>query len=170
VALRIPITSTSAGEEFFQHRLPLDRSSMTNWRMARNVCSAVAGELAGRNQDWRDEARRSRPRHRRYHGAAEDITFPTDAKLLNRAREKLVKLAKSWAWRYGSLTRRSGKFALIQHQRYAHCQAVQARQPVSAQAQDLSRRVSGTLPARSTAPPGLRPHSLSPEPGAARTC
>jgi len=25
-----------------------------------------------------------------------NITFPTDAKLLNRAREKLVKLAKSW--------------------------------------------------------------------------
>ena len=32
-----------------------------------------------------------------------NITFPTDAKLLNRAREKLVKLAKGSAWGYGSL-------------------------------------------------------------------
>ena len=36
-----------------------------------------------------------------------NITFPTDAKLLNRAREKLVKLAKGSAWGYGSPTRGS---------------------------------------------------------------
>ena len=49
-----------------------------------------------------------------------DVMFPTDAKLLNRAREKLVRLAK----RHGVVLRQSyarvGKFALIQHQRYAH--------------------------------------------------
>jgi hypothetical protein len=45
---------------------------------------------------------------------------PTDAKLLNRAREKLVRLAQL----HGVALRRSfarvGKFALVQHQRYAH--------------------------------------------------
>src|SRR5207248_5816483 len=49
-----------------------------------------------------------------------NVTFPTDAKLLNRAREKLVRLAQ----RHGVSLRQSyarvGKFALIQHQRYAH--------------------------------------------------
>ena len=49
-----------------------------------------------------------------------NVTFPTDAKLLNRAREKLVRLAQ----RHGVALRQSyarvGKFALIQHQRYAH--------------------------------------------------
>jgi transposase, IS5 family len=48
------------------------------------------------------------------------VMFPTDAKLMHRAREKLVKLAK----RQGVVLRQSfervGKYALIAHQRYAH--------------------------------------------------
>src|SRR6266853_2374406 len=66
------------GEEFFQHRLPLDRSSMTHWRhrMGEERLQAVAGEPGSCNQDWRNEARRSRPRHCRYHGAAEEHYLP----------------------------------------------------------------------------------------------
>src|SRR6201984_1937018 len=49
-----------------------------------------------------------------------NVMFPTDARLLNRAREILVRLAK----RHGVALRQSyarvGKFALIKHQRYAH--------------------------------------------------
>jgi len=49
-----------------------------------------------------------------------NVMFPTDARLMNRAREKLVRLAKH----HGVILRQSyarvGKFALIQHQRYAH--------------------------------------------------
>src|SRR5205085_11265940 len=49
-----------------------------------------------------------------------NITFPTDAKLLNRAREKLVKLAKKLGVELRQSYTRVGKFALIKHQRYAH--------------------------------------------------
>lgn len=49
-----------------------------------------------------------------------NITFPTDAKLLNRAREKLVKLAKKLGVELRQSYTRVGKFALIRHQRYAH--------------------------------------------------
>src|SRR5947207_61466 len=49
-----------------------------------------------------------------------NITFPTDAKLLNRAREKLVTLAKQLGVELRQSYTRVGKFALIQHQRYAH--------------------------------------------------
>jgi IS5 family transposase len=49
-----------------------------------------------------------------------NVTFPTDAKLLNRAREKLVKLAKRLGVELRQSYTRVGKFALIQHQRYAH--------------------------------------------------
>ena len=49
-----------------------------------------------------------------------NITYPTDAKLLNRAREKLVKLAKEFGVELRQSYTRVGKFALIQHQRYAH--------------------------------------------------
>jgi IS5 family transposase len=49
-----------------------------------------------------------------------NVTFPTDAKLLNRAREKLVRLAKIHGVDLRQSYARVGKFALIQHQRYAH--------------------------------------------------
>jgi hypothetical protein len=49
-----------------------------------------------------------------------NVTFPTDAKLLNRAREKLVRLAKLRGVALRQSYARVGKFALIQHQRYAH--------------------------------------------------
>src|SRR5258708_38937360 len=49
-----------------------------------------------------------------------NITFPTDAKLVNRAREKLVKLAKRLGVKLRQSYARVGKIELIQHQRYAH--------------------------------------------------
>ena len=49
-----------------------------------------------------------------------NVMFPTDAKLLNRAREKLVRLAKLRGVALRQSYARVGKFALIQQQRYAH--------------------------------------------------
>ena len=46
--------------------------------------------------------------------------FPTDAKLLHRAREKLVALARKTGLDLRQSYTRVGKFALIKHQRYAH--------------------------------------------------
>ena len=46
--------------------------------------------------------------------------FPTDARLLHRAREILVRLAKKHAVKLRQSYARVGKFALIKHQRYAH--------------------------------------------------
>ncbi|MCP1846029.1 hypothetical protein J2R78_009063 [Bradyrhizobium sp. USDA 4538] len=46
--------------------------------------------------------------------------FPTDARLLNRAREILVRLAKGAGIKLRQSYGRVGKFALIKHQRYAH--------------------------------------------------
>ena len=111
------------GEEFFQHRLPLDRSSMTNWRnrmgeerlqallqeslaVATRTGAMKPGDLARVIVDTTVQPK--------------NITFPTDAKLLNRAREKLVKLAKKLGVELRQSYTRVGKFALIQHQRYAH--------------------------------------------------
>ena len=49
-----------------------------------------------------------------------NVMFPTDAKLINRAREKLVRLAKKVGIDLRQSYRRVGKLALIKHQRYAH--------------------------------------------------
>jgi transposase, IS5 family len=48
------------------------------------------------------------------------ITFPTDAKLMHRARERLVRLAQKHGVMLRQTYVRVGKAALIQHQRYAH--------------------------------------------------
>src|ERR1700760_1457430 len=49
-----------------------------------------------------------------------NVMFPTDARLLNRAREILVRLAKKRGVKLRQSYARVGKFALIKHQRYAH--------------------------------------------------
>ena len=50
------------------------------------------------------------------------VMFPTDARLMNRARERLVRLAQKLGVRLRQSYVRVGKFALIKHQRYAHAQ------------------------------------------------
>jgi IS5 family transposase len=48
------------------------------------------------------------------------VAFPTDAKLMHRARERLVRLAKKHGVTLRQSYERVGKRALIKHQRYAH--------------------------------------------------
>ena len=111
------------GEEFFQHQLPLDRSSLTRWRqrMGEERLKALLQEslaVATRTQAMKpkDLARvvidtTVQPKA---------VAFPTDAKLLNRARERLVKLARRTGVELRQSYARVGKLALIKHQRYAH--------------------------------------------------
>src|SRR5438094_4365849 len=111
------------GEEFFQHRLPLDRSSMTHWRnrMGEERLQALLQESL--SVATRTGAMKPSELSRVIVDTTvqpKNITFPTDAKLLNRAREKLVKLAKKLGVELRQSYTRVGKFALIQHQRYAH--------------------------------------------------
>jgi IS5 family transposase len=111
------------GEEFFQHRLVFDRSSLTRWRnrMGEERLAALIQESL--SVATRTKAIKPSELSRVIVDTTvqpKNVTFPTDAKLLNRAREKLVRLAQ----RHGVALRQSyarvGKFALIQHQRYAH--------------------------------------------------
>jgi IS5 family transposase len=60
-----------------------------------------------------------------------NVMFPTDARLLNRARETLVRLAKRYGVKLRQSYARVGKFALIKHE--------QARQQSLEEAQNLSR-------------------------------
>jgi IS5 family transposase len=111
------------GEEFFQHALVFDRSSLTRWRqrMGQEKLKALLQEslaVATRTDAMRpsDLARvvidtTVQPKA---------VMFPTDAKLLNRARERLVRLTKKLGVSLRQSYARVGKLALIKHQRYAH--------------------------------------------------
>ncbi len=111
------------GEEFFRHELPFDRSSMTRWRQR-------MGEerLQALLQESLSVAAKTGACGRRISARVivdttvqpKNVMFPTDAKLLNRARERLVRLAKKHGLELRQSYTRVGKLALIKHQRYAH--------------------------------------------------
>jgi IS5 family transposase len=111
------------GETFFCHELPFDRSSMTRWRdrMGEERIMALLQEslaVAVKTGAMRPADTRRvivdttvQPKN---------VMFPTDAKLIHRARERLVKLAKKTGLDLRQSYVRVGKRALIAHQRYAH--------------------------------------------------
>jgi hypothetical protein len=85
------------GEEFFQHRLVFDRSSLTRWRnrMGEERLAALIQESL--SVAVRTKAIKPSELSRVIVDTTvqpKNVTFPTDAKLLNRAREKLVRLAQ----------------------------------------------------------------------------
>jgi IS5 family transposase len=111
------------GEEFFQHRPVFDRSSMTRWRqrMGEEKLQALLQESLA------TAARSGAMKPSDLARVVVDTTvqpkavmFPTDAKLLHRAREVLVRLAKRSGVELRQSYARVGKWALIKHQRYAH--------------------------------------------------
>src|SRR6266481_3038471 len=118
-----PYFQSFCGEEFFQHRLIFDRSSLTRWRqrMGEQKLQALLQESLA--VATRTEALKPSDLARVVVDTTvqpKAVMFPTDAKLLNRARERLVRLAKKLGVSLRQSYRRVGKLALIKHQRYAH--------------------------------------------------
>lgn len=121
--LENPYYQLFCGEAFFCHALAFDRSSMTRWRQRMG-----SERLVTLLQESLAVATRS--------GAAKPADFtkvivdttvqpkavahPTDARLMHRARERLVRLAKKVGLDLRQSYARVGKRALIKHQRYAH--------------------------------------------------
>jgi IS5 family transposase len=117
-----PYSQLFCGEEVVRRKLAFDRSSLTRWRQR-------MGEerLAALVQESLAVATRT--------GAAKPadfakvivdttvqpkaVAFPTDAKLMHRAPERLVKLARKTGVELRQSYARVGKHALIAHQRYA---------------------------------------------------
>ena len=111
------------GEEFFQHRLVFDRSSLTRWRqrMGEEKLQALLQESLA--VATKTEAIKPSDLNRVIVDTTvqpKNVMFPTDARLLNRAREILVRLAKGAGIKLRQSYGRVGKFTLIKHQRYAH--------------------------------------------------
>jgi IS5 family transposase len=111
------------GEEFFQHELVLDRSSLTRWRqrMGEEKIKALLQESLSIAVKT-DAVKPSELSEVIIDTTVEpkNVMHPTDARLLNRAREILVRLARRHGIELRQSYARVGKFALIKHQRYAH--------------------------------------------------
>ncbi len=116
-----PYYQLFCGEEFFCHKLPFERSSLTRWRqrMGEEKANALLQERL--SAAMRTGAARPSDFTRVIVDTAvqeKAAAFPTDARLMRRAR--LVRLAKKHGVALRQSRRRKGKFALIKQQRYAH--------------------------------------------------
>ena len=112
------------GEEFFQHRLVFDRSSLTRWRqrMGEEKLQALIQEsLSVATQDRCDQAVRAVAGHRRHDGAAQERDVPDrcqasepgprDTGAAGQASTASICASPMCGW---------ASIALIKHQRYAH--------------------------------------------------
>jgi IS5 family transposase len=118
-----PYYQLFCGEEFFVHRLPFDRSSLTRWRQRMGEEKLVALIQESLNVATRTNAAKPSDFSKVIVDTTvqpKAVSFPTDAKLMHRARERLVRLAKRQGVRLRQSYARVGKHALIAYQRYAH--------------------------------------------------
>ena len=158
-----PYYQLFCGEEFFQHKLTFDRSSLTRWRQRMGEQRLVA--LIQESLAVATRTGAAKPAD--FSKVIVDTTvqpkavaFPTDAKLMHRARERLAKLARKTGLDLRQSYARVGKHALIAHQRYAHTpSSSSAPTGRSGRSAPISAGSSATSAARSGARRRLRPSS-----------
>src|SRR6202167_1621626 len=113
-----PYYQLVCGEELFRHKLTFDRSSLTRWRqrMGEERLTALIQEslaVAAKPADFSKVIIDTTVQPKA-------VAFPTDAKLMHPARERLAKLARKTGVELRPSYARGGKPALIAHQRYGH--------------------------------------------------
>jgi len=149
-----PYFQLFCGEEFFQHKPPFDRSSMTRWRQRMGEEKLVALIQESLNVATRTGAAKPSDFSKVIVDTTvqpKAVAFPTDAKLMHRARVRLVRLAKKHGVALRQSYERVGKFALIKHQRYAHAKPFKRanralrtlRTYLGRTARDIVRKIKG---------------------------
>jgi IS5 family transposase len=112
-----------SGQQFFQHRAPIDASSMTRWR---GRLGEAGAELMLRSTIETGMAMGAiRPAQLKRINVdttvqTKAIRFPTDARLYNRCRERLVKTARQQGIKIKQSYQHTGKKLLLDVSRYAH--------------------------------------------------
>ena len=112
-----------SGMKWFEHRLPIDPSSMTRWR--KRIGEAGAEQLLKETIEAGLQLKAVKPSQLKRVNVdttvqEKEIRFPTDARLYDRAREKLVKAAKARGIDLRQNYNRKSRQCLCQQSRYAH--------------------------------------------------
>lgn len=112
-----------SGEQFFQHELPINPSSMTRWRLRLGEAGAEA-MLQETIQTGRRMKVITPTQLKRVNVdttvQTKAVRYPTDARLYNRARERLVKTARECGLKIKQSYERVGPQLLMRQSRYAH--------------------------------------------------
>ncbi len=119
------------GMKFFQHTFPIDPSSMTRWR--HRIGEAGAEELLKETIEAGLKLKAVKPSQLARINVdttvqEKDIRFPTDARLYDRARERLVKAAQKQGIVLRQNYNRISKHFVKQQSRYAHARQLKRAQ------------------------------------------
>jgi len=120
-----------SGEQFFQHEAPVDATSMTRWRA--RLGKAGAELMLQQTIQTAIKMKALKPAQMKRVNIdttvqTKAIRYPTDARLYNRARERLVKEARKNGKRIKQSYARVGKRLLMQQSRYAHARQMKRAQ------------------------------------------
>ena len=112
-----------SGMKHFEHELPCNPSSMTRWR--KRIGEAGAEELLKKTIEAGlvfKAVKKTQLRNINIDTTVQekDVRFPTDARLYDRARGRLVKAAKQREINLRQNYNRVSKQTLLKHSRYAH--------------------------------------------------
>ena len=117
-----------SGMKWFEHDVPIDPSSMTRWR--KRIGEAGAEGLLRETLEAGLRIKAVKPHQLKRVNVdttvqEKEIRFPTDARLYDRARQRLVDAAKDRGISLRQNYNRKSKHALYMQSRYAHAQQMQ---------------------------------------------
>jgi IS5 family transposase len=115
------------GEQYFRHELPIDPSLMTGFRkrIGEAGCEFILGLTLSAGLATQTVAKSSLAVVN-VDTTVQDkaVTFPTDARLLHKARIALVRLASKQGLKLRQSYERIGRAAFVRSQRYAHARQI----------------------------------------------
>ena len=126
-----PYWQAFSGMKFFEHEAPIDPSSMTRWR--KRIGEAGAEELLKETIHAGLKTKAVKPHQLKRVNVdttvqEKEVRFPTDARLYDRARQRLVKCAKERGINLRQNYNRKSKHLLCQQSRYAHAKQMKRAQ------------------------------------------
>lgn len=132
------------GETYFQHELPLNPSSLTRWR--KRLGEAGVESLLSATIEAALASKAVKPRELKRVTVdttvqEKAVAFPTDSRLYNRARERLVRLAKAHAVPLRQSYVRVGPRLLFKNNRYGYARQTRRMRRTTAKLKTVLGRV-----------------------------
>lgn len=150
-----PYWQRFSGERYFQHRLPVDASSMTRWRQRLGEAGAEQMLRATIAAGIKMGAIRSTDLKRVNVDTTvqtKAVRYPTDARLYHRCRERLVKAARREGLTVKQSYRHVGKRLLMQSSRYAHARQMKRARACTRKLRTQLGRVTREIERQVTSP------------------
>lgn len=143
-----------SGRQHFEYAAPIDPSSMTRWR--KRIGKEGAEALLKQTITTGIEQRQVKRSHCERVNVdttvqSKDIRFPTDARLYNRMREKLVKSAQREGIELRQSYARIGKRSLQRQQNYAHARQMKRAKKETRRLKTMLGRVIRDIERKMTA-------------------